>query len=337
MNERNLIYNICILQVIGPILVILGHSLNGFNVPPDNLWWILSKRWIYIFHMPLFFMISGFLIARKGWLRQITYRSFMHKKAVRLLLPYLVWNLVFILPKFLLQPLLTDSVTLNVWELIKMFLCPRENIWGHTWYLVAAFLTYAAVPFFERITRRPLHIPYLLLLIILAAELYSLPANTTFLCIGDLHKDIPFFVMGCLLGQVQEDTLKNYCVRGWYCLLSIAGLLSVGAVYAEGNVWLKFLACTFILLALVAFSLRMTTQYTLIKTLAKNAFGIYIMHWPVMLATKLLCMHIFHLTLGFMVPLMIVAGYIVPNGILYLNRKIKNSHISKWTTILLGA
>lgn len=44
---------ISFLQVLGPILVILGHSANGLTVSAG--WYAFTKEWIYLFHMPLFF------------------------------------------------------------------------------------------------------------------------------------------------------------------------------------------------------------------------------------------------------------------------------------------
>ena len=55
---------ISFLQVLGPILVILGHSANGLTVSAG--WYAFTKEWIYLFHMPLFFLISGYLLAHRG-------------------------------------------------------------------------------------------------------------------------------------------------------------------------------------------------------------------------------------------------------------------------------
>ena len=48
--------DILFLQTFGIILVVLGHSFYQF--PSDTPF----IRWIYGFHMPLFFFISGYLL-----------------------------------------------------------------------------------------------------------------------------------------------------------------------------------------------------------------------------------------------------------------------------------
>lgn len=76
-------------------LVVLGHSiqhLSGVDYWNDALF-----QFIYSFHMPLFFMISGFFFAssiKLGW------REFLRKKALTLLLPCLVWGIIEAVAKF---------------------------------------------------------------------------------------------------------------------------------------------------------------------------------------------------------------------------------------------
>ena len=77
---------------IGIILVVLGHSLK--QTEADAKWIRVLVCLIYSFHMPLFFMLSGFL-ARKI-LRMGTYRErllYIRDRAVRLLIPYFVIGL----------------------------------------------------------------------------------------------------------------------------------------------------------------------------------------------------------------------------------------------------
>lgn len=52
---------IAILSVFGILLVVLGHS--GFEEEIIKQTYAGLHRWIYSFHMPLFFLISGYLFA----------------------------------------------------------------------------------------------------------------------------------------------------------------------------------------------------------------------------------------------------------------------------------
>lgn len=63
------------------LLVIAGHA-NSFNAP--------VKAWIYSFHMPLFFMIAGLTLSEKKLSLKL-----VEKKVRGLLVPYIVWGLVY--------------------------------------------------------------------------------------------------------------------------------------------------------------------------------------------------------------------------------------------------
>ena len=63
------------------LLVIAGHA-NAFN---DSV-----KTWIYSFHMPLFFMISGLTLSEKKLSLKL-----VEKKVRVLLVPYIVWGLLY--------------------------------------------------------------------------------------------------------------------------------------------------------------------------------------------------------------------------------------------------
>lgn len=48
--------HVSFLQTFGILLVVLGHSFYRFSADYPVI------RWIYGFHMPLFFFISGYLL-----------------------------------------------------------------------------------------------------------------------------------------------------------------------------------------------------------------------------------------------------------------------------------
>ena len=68
-------------KVFGIYLVVLGHSLDGSML----LW-----KWIYSFHMPFFFMISGYL--DKAPNTDIV--GYIKKTSKRLLIPYLLFGTI---------------------------------------------------------------------------------------------------------------------------------------------------------------------------------------------------------------------------------------------------
>jgi acyltransferase len=67
-------------KVIGIYLVVLGHGRE-----------MVITNFIYSFHMPLFFMLSGYLFTDNKY---PNYRYFLKKKTQQLLLPYFAFNVI---------------------------------------------------------------------------------------------------------------------------------------------------------------------------------------------------------------------------------------------------
>lgn len=119
------------LYTIGTMLVILGHSH-----PSD--WTLFSGTifekvilFIYTFHMPLFFFISGFLFMNSKSLRKLGYKKWIQNKMIRLLTPYVFLSVIAIVPKYYLE--YHSFVTSEY--LAKAIFVPRVGVWGHFWFI----------------------------------------------------------------------------------------------------------------------------------------------------------------------------------------------------------
>lgn len=325
--------HICLFQVIGPILVILGHSLNGINIT-SGIWYSITKEWIYIFHMPLFFMISGYLLSFKEFEGTKGYLGFIKQKFNRLLLPYLIWNVIGFIPKLLVQQITPDTVELSIAQIIKCLFYPRQTIWGHTWFLVALFLLYVITPLWKKIFQEKNNAPKIIIMI-LSTILYVLPIGTEFLCISDLHRDILFFVLGCWLGSCPIEKLKTLFGRKRFMLTLLSFVSSVIFV----GLWLplyrlQFIPCALILITILAYGLNIENMPSCFEKLSLNSFGIYILHWPVMIIARTICFG-FNLNNVITIFVMILSGFVIPILIVYIVRKLRLNNI-KFINVILG-
>ena len=92
MTDKRISY-IDMAKGIGIILVVLGHSI----FPSENL-----TTWIYSFHMPLFFILSGMLLSHTHATEQAL-TSFIRKKAQAIFIPYFAFSVLTILFSALLD------------------------------------------------------------------------------------------------------------------------------------------------------------------------------------------------------------------------------------------
>lgn len=332
--KNNLIKYVCFFQIIGPILVVLGHSLNGINVN-DGLWYIISKQFIYIFHMPLFFYISGILLSTNNkWMNGKKYSSFILSKMLRLVVPYFVWNLIFLVPKILFQDYISDSVEISLVYLIKIFFFPRQNILGHTWFLLALFVVYLFTPIWKYVFNNKL-LSYIFLL--LAVAFYIIPIRTEFLGLSDIHRDLLFFFIGIKIGQLGDNEFKNI-VSNKLILYLICTIISVSLViiFYEFLSFAFFVPCLFILLFMTAVFCKFTKVPAWLFFISSNSFGIYILHWPIMLVTRIIFLQVLKVNVACVVILMIILGYFVPLFIVYTLKFIKSNKIKKILHYLIG-
>jgi len=75
---------------IGIVLVVYGHGMrgNGLTADPASLF-SLQDRWIYAFHMPLFFVLSGIFLWRSIGKNR---GGFVKARWWHVIYPYLLWS-----------------------------------------------------------------------------------------------------------------------------------------------------------------------------------------------------------------------------------------------------
>lgn len=95
MPAKKRIEYIDILRAIAIILVIVGHiPYSGFNQE--------LHKWIYAFHIPLFFFVSGASLSFTNY-TSLNLKANFKKRLTRVYLPYLIWAIVLALPNISLQ------------------------------------------------------------------------------------------------------------------------------------------------------------------------------------------------------------------------------------------
>lgn len=119
---------------LGILLVVIGHTLRGLsasNLLPDTPGWSAVDRFIYSFHMPLFFFVAGLFLIPSSHEK---YFDFAHRRLVRLGYPYLVWATLQTLSQVLLSRY-TNHAT-GIGDFLALGFQPPMQFW----FLYALFL-----------------------------------------------------------------------------------------------------------------------------------------------------------------------------------------------------
>ena len=118
-------------------LVILGHCvITGPINLHENVYCKALVDFVTTVHVPLFFIVSGFCFSYKNG-----YKDFIIKKVSRILVPYIVFNVVYILLVQLLPQFINGQTTLK--RAIYGTLLFGDNT---CWFLYAMFIIFLVYP-----------------------------------------------------------------------------------------------------------------------------------------------------------------------------------------------
>ena len=215
------INKIDILRAIGITLMILGHVFDFFGK---------FDRYIHTFHMPLFFIVSGFLFKSKT---DIKLNKLILQKMKRLLIPYCSFAIINYLAWIFLEK--GDQVWYK--PLIKLVTYNTNGlpICGALWFLTALFWTETFYIILDRIVKKyQIRSILVITIAVLASWIQNktdfrlpLTIDTGLVCMG-------FYEIGrlCkLYGGIVYEKLKNY---------TIGKLIGVGSALAIINAVLAF-------------------------------------------------------------------------------------------------
>lgn len=100
-----------VIKGIGIILVVFGHvySENPVSV------------WIYSFHMPLFFALSGFIFAAYSYNKKTSFKDYLIKKLKSLIVPFILFRIILVLYWFAVERHFRDLDLGPIWFLPVLF------------------------------------------------------------------------------------------------------------------------------------------------------------------------------------------------------------------------
>ena len=290
------------------------------------------KAWLYIFHMPLFFFMSGYLFSHNGGFTKYTYGELLKKKAIQLLVPYFVWNFLFLIPKIIL----VDRHLLSLKYFANLLVVPKANIWGHTWFLFALFEIYVLSYVLYFLSKRKLGI-LLATSALLLLNYYKV--STMVLCLNDLTRNLIYFWMGMLLaGMRAADTPQGKDRSKMYFALFVLSAVVTTVVWKyNGNIKINdFILCSSVLLVLFYFPIAYNIFNSFIESVARNSFGIYILHWPCMVVVRFVVNQILHLDAMPAFFILLICGWVLPVLVIEAIRRINRLKSIKALKYVMG-
>ncbi len=203
---------------IAIILVVIGHAWRGLNsagIVPEDLFLALDAR-IYAFHMPVFFALSGFFVARSLAAPPAKY---VQSRIIRLLWPMVLWTYIFLLFK------LAAGSAANTPVVVEDLLIWPIPGYLHLWFLWALFLLHLSLLMVRPLMAGP-RLPASVLVglsfvAVTAAILAQEGPNWTL----NAARHAPFLVLGMWAGHIGLGQNVTAALRG-AAVLVFAGLVA---------------------------------------------------------------------------------------------------------------
>ena len=213
-GTRNRIGYVDIAKIAGMFLIVYGHILRGGRV----------TTWIYTFHVPLFFFLSGVTFHEN--VRQ-AFGYFIRKKAKCLLVPFLVWSLISTAIYIALTPIIPSQMLLetNMADTIRSILMGYCKANSPLWFLPCLFIVELLMWGIVKAELRNGKVVYLgavAISLIVCASWPVFKEKENFWNIHNAFILLPFAISGYLFGKRIEKTdisIKN---------ISIAAILVTG-------------------------------------------------------------------------------------------------------------
>jgi fucose 4-O-acetylase-like acetyltransferase len=207
-KSGNRIEGITKLQSVCIFLVVLIHSVPISEMESNPFWVVRGHHFIFIFIMPLFMFLAGYLFILTNLERDISYPRFMFKKAKRLLIPYFVIGSVAFVIKSMFSRYAVRPIAFDLTHYVRGILYPLENPIILFWFLPTLFLIFLLAPVFKRLLI--MNNKFLIVAILLLLELLFIlnPVRIRFLNLMGVAEYLIYFYAGCLFCFYFRDRVK---------------------------------------------------------------------------------------------------------------------------------
>lgn len=319
---------------IAIILVFIGHAATPSFLPRPYVYEFIVQ-FIYMFHMPVFFFISGFLSLKLLDMNLKTqYLPFIKKKIYRLGLPFLTISIITNALIIILKQITNSPVGIKeLLEMIKViFLYPENGIMGALWFLYTLLIISILAPLI-------LKIPIKFTLVIAIILNIFFPKSISFLALNRVAFFLVFFLLGIIFRRFYSES-KALLEKGYFLIISLF-IIGITTYIYTGNFAINpYLLNLLILISgffgiILVYNLakKINSSNKMLKLFGQHSIDIYIFSWFFQIASMILISTILKIENYsiFFVSNLIIGSLCLPFSI-YVIRKFKLFRV-----IFLGA
>jgi len=296
-------------------LVVLGHSLiymNDHSLVTKAF--IFLHNLIYSFHIPLFIFTAGYLLIHTNIdSEKFDYLGFVRRKAVRLLLPYVIISSAVFIPKAIFSDYALRAVDLSLHSYISNIIYPNENVIINYWFLPTLFLIFCIFGgiCLKTIKFRNNALPVALLtLILLYLHFYNPLKGAGIFNVAWALSFAIYFWMGCLFYIYKE---KLVFLRNPILLMAMTALILVMTGLEFHNKYFSLIRAFAGII--FAYSLVLFLDYhklAIFSFMDGYSYQIYLLSWIFETPIRIACYQILHMNYYLVFVLILFGGLILP-------------------------
>lgn len=338
---RQYIKFISYLQIIGIILVVLGHSFHEY--PEGHGYNTLLYRMIYSFHMPLFMFVSGFLLVFSTRMRDYSskpaFKYFFLGKMKRLLLPYAVFSIVTFIPRASLSSMADDNIEIDVDSFIRGLFFSDSLIIPYYWFIQVCFillvLTYSAIIIGEKSKLNECTFYSLIILLFIILPIIPIEYTEFFAVDKAIYYGI-YFVIGAAYSRY-ANVIDKF-IRWTSVNFMIFSILFWIVLFftTENTEWFKLCSLVGIIMCISIAKIIERYKIRILDHLTGVYYMIFLLSWYCNVISQQVLHHFVELPWWCYTVLSLISGIYVP-WLVY--RYLENHYDKKWvrvTATILG-
>ena len=293
------------------ILVVLGHfaqSMTLAQLADESRFYLWFNDTIYLFHVPLFFICSGYLYAKYSTVRDFkSYKNNIAKKALDLGVPYFSFSLI----TWVMKSLAASSVNLPVDSLAKsLFINPIAPYW----FLLSLFLMFLITP---TVSNKKEGTLLIIITIVFRLSLIFISGKIpTFL--AQLLNNYIWFALGMCFALIKTEALFNSVKAFSFSIagisLFIAGTILIQHFDLNSNALdfiLGLIMCCAVIV-FIGFLCRKNKKIKILDFSAKYTMPIFLMHTIFAAAVRILLLKLSVTNIGLHILFGLTAGFAGP-------------------------
>lgn len=300
---------------IGIFLVVLGHSFPDDKFNNNPIYTYIYKL-IYSFHMPLFFIISGFFAYKiYNILNLAQYIKFIQGKFKRLMIPYFAISLIAIPIKLYMNRYAARPIDLNG-LIVDVLLYPAGNgTVYHTgtpiqyfWFIYTLFFIFAVIPLLNKI---PIKVVLIITAILNVIPLKSMPL---FYAWGVIHY-LFYIYLGIYFNRIYEE-YERFKYKKLLVVITFVALVIINLKVVFAGVSVQFYNVYSLTTALIGSILFINISYLIsnsklgeaFKYIGNYSYDIYLFSWFFQTGARVVLFQMLKLNYTLVTIIMIIVG-----------------------------